>query len=494
MSTSILREYLVSLGFKVDEPSEKKFGKTLQTLDKRALNLGKSILGVATATQAMVTIFAFQMEKLYYASKLANSTAGSFQALKFAGAQVGVSGETMAAGIVSMNQAIRANPGLIGFLESLGVSTRGRKTPDIFLDFIDATKNYGPEVANQMAAMFGIDAQTLQLLQEGSAEIRKQMALREQMAKSAGVDTEAAAEAGKKYAQVIREITERLGVLKDVASLALLPLFQDMAKEFDGFLVRLTNVIGSIKTLQDLKDRFLLGAKRTLEEYGFGTKPAPTVGDAKPGLLDQAQSVVQGKYEDFMRWGGSKKFASAGAGAGRGYVNPAPVEGQGNEGASSLFARLEAQYGLPAGLLDRVWKQESGRGRNMLSKAGAKGHFQFMDPTATEYGVSDPNDLEDSATGAAKYWQWLLKRSGGDVRTAAAGYNWGIGNVQKYGLGKAPAETRGYMDAIGGASINQEINITVNGAGDANETARAVKEQQASINADLVRNLKPRVQ
>lgn len=165
---------------------------------------------------------------------------------------------------------------------------------------------------------------------------------------------------------------------------------------------------------------------------------------------------------------------------------------------SALFARLEKQYALPPGLLDRVWRTESNRGdpRFMRSSAGAKGHFGFMDPTAKEYGVKDPDDLQDSATGAAKYWADLLKKYDGDARKAAAAYNWGMGNMSRYGLGSAPKETRDYMDKVAGPAptLNQTNNITVTGATDPQGSARAVTEAMAESNAEAIRNFTPKVQ
>jgi hypothetical protein len=117
-------------------------------------------------------------------------------------------------------------------------------------------------------------------------------------------------------------------------------------------------------------------------------------------------------------------------------------------GSVALFAGLEKQYGLPTGLLDAVWKIESGRGQNMLSPKGAKGHFGFMDATAKQYGVANPNDLTQSATGAAKMYADLLKQTGGSLPAALAAYNWGIGNLQRKGLGAAPEETRGYIQKV----------------------------------------------
>lgn len=138
--------------------------------------------------------------------------------------------------------------------------------------------------------------------------------------------------------------------------------------------------------------------------------------------------------------------------------------------SAAMFKDLEAKYGLPSGLLDEVWRQESGRGKNMLSPKGAKGHFGFMDATAKQYDVKDPNDLAQSADGAARMYRDLLKQYGGNLPMALAGYNWGSGNLAKQGFGAAPTETRNYIDQItrnmgpramaGGGSSTSETNIT----------------------------------
>nr|WP_019210811.1 lytic transglycosylase domain-containing protein [Yersinia massiliensis] len=117
---------------------------------------------------------------------------------------------------------------------------------------------------------------------------------------------------------------------------------------------------------------------------------------------------------------------------------------------SGQFGKLEAQYGLPTGLLRSVATTESGGNQYAISGAGAKGLFQFMDPTARDMGLkgNDVYDPEKSANAAAKYLSQLLKATGGDLNKALAAYNWGIGNVQKKGLGNAPLETLNYIPKV----------------------------------------------
>ncbi|KII30219.1 hypothetical protein NL64_19020 [Pseudomonas fluorescens] len=113
----------------------------------------------------------------------------------------------------------------------------------------------------------------------------------------------------------------------------------------------------------------------------------------------------------------------------------------------ALFAQLEQKNGLPPGLLDAVWSAESSRGENMQSPKGAQGHFQFMPATAQQYGLDDPNNLQQSAGAAAKMLSDMMRQTG-SVPGALAAYNWGIGNLQRKGMQAAPAETRNYIQKV----------------------------------------------
>lgn len=108
---------------------------------------------------------------------------------------------------------------------------------------------------------------------------------------------------------------------------------------------------------------------------------------------------------------------------------------------------LEQQYGLPSGLLAAVMKQESAGNPDAASARGAQGIFQFMPDTAKQYGIN-PLDPSESAVGAARMYSDLSKQYNGDVPSMLAAYNWGSGNLNKYGLANAPQETRDYINKI----------------------------------------------
>lgn len=526
---AILREYLVALGFKVDETEKKKFSNELVGMDKKAIGLSKAVLGVAVAAQAMVATFAFQMEKLYYLSKRTDSTVGNIKAIAYGFGQVGLSADQMKTSLNSFAGAIRSNPGLTGLLNSLGVQVTGRDKADVMMDFVAQIRKMPPYVAERYAALFGMDPETLFTLSAGLEKLKAAQAIRKQMSADAGVDTEKAAAASMEYANSLREVWEKVGLLKDALAIQLLPTFRSFTKGLSENLTELTRWLIKFDSLSSAVSSFFKSdAERKLDiELGKAPKPGtaakpknfiewlttPVVDYTPPvnikgGPIDTA-TMARSLIPDWARRPENRNQAHtgaaySGAGGGRGFVNPGALAGtnpaplaQGSP--AKLFEELEAKYALPAGLLDRVWKRESNRGdkRYMLSSAGAKGHFGFMDATAKQYGVKDPNDLTQSATGSAKYFADLLKQNEGDLRRASAAYNWGPGNLQRYGLGRAPKETRDYMDAVAGPAsaptIKQENHFHINGAQDPKAVSREVANNQRSVNADMVRQFTPRV-
>ena len=161
----------------------------------------------------------------------------------------------------------------------------------------------------------------------------------------------------------------------------------------------------------------------------------------------------------------------------------------------AIMAADEEKYGLPAGLLDRMWGEESGRGKHLVSPKGALGDFQFMPDTAKAYGLTDPMDFRTSADAAAHYMADLMHQFQGNLPLALAAYNAGPGSVA---AGRFPAETRGYVSDImagrgragggqlaGDISLNTTVNVTGSGV-DPSSISNAV-------NAGLQRNIIPQL-
>jgi soluble lytic murein transglycosylase-like protein len=71
-----------------------------------------------------------------------------------------------------------------------------------------------------------------------------------------------------------------------------------------------------------------------------------------------------------------------------------------------------------------------------------------MPATAKRFGCKDADDPKKNVEAGTKYLSWLLKRFGGNVELALAGYNAGEGSVDKYKGIPPYAETQNYVTRI----------------------------------------------
>lgn len=102
--------------------------------------------------------------------------------------------------------------------------------------------------------------------------------------------------------------------------------------------------------------------------------------------------------------------------------------------------------GVPPQLALSVAQTESSLNPNAVSPKGAIGLFQLMPATAAQLGV-DPTNPTQNIKGGIAYLASLFQQFG-DWATALAAYNWGPGNVAKYGAAAAPASTQQYVSSI----------------------------------------------
>ena len=194
------------------------------------------------------------------------------------------------------------------------------------------------------------------------------------------------------------------------------------------------------------------GYIQDISNFGGLTKPKTGPGTQRNEFGEDVTPGRKRETKDYEKFYGVPKFSTHGS----------PKSGRKSLSTADFFKGLEDRYGLPAGLLYAAWGAESSYGKNMLSPAGAKGHFGFMDKTAKAYGLDDPNDLNKSALAAAKLFRDLLKEFHGDLKKAIAAYNWGAGNVEKHGVDRLPLETQKEIQRImaGIASHStSEVNI-----------------------------------
>ena len=110
---------------------------------------------------------------------------------------------------------------------------------------------------------------------------------------------------------------------------------------------------------------------------------------------------------------------------------------------------VERLHNMPALLLSRVAYQESRFRADIISgevtsHAGAVGIMQIVPQWHPDV---NPLNTDEAIEYAGNYLASLKKRTG-SWRLALAAYNWGIGNLKRHGIEKAPEETRNYIEEI----------------------------------------------
>lgn len=117
-----------------------------------------------------------------------------------------------------------------------------------------------------------------------------------------------------------------------------------------------------------------------------------------------------------------------------------------NSAIADQIQTAASAAGIPPSLALQVAQSESGLSNSAVSGKGAIGIFQLMPATAAQLGV-DPTDPTQNIQGGIAYLAQLFQQFG-DWATALAAYNWGPGNVAKYGAAAAPSSTQNYVSTI----------------------------------------------
>ncbi|WP_448952128.1 hypothetical protein [Labrys neptuniae] len=215
MSTDVIKEFLVALGFKVDATSEKKFQKAIEVAALKAQLLADAIEAIAKqavdvfkkmATDVEKTAAGF--EKLYYSSVRMQASAANIRDMGKAAEQLGSSADAAGGSLLSFTNTLKALPGAEGLLNGLGVSTRVhgkiRDHEQVLEDFIRKTGKMPTYLAMQYRQMFGIDEGFAQAINSG--EWDKIRARTVELRKKVGLDPNQAAKDSRTFMQGLRDV------------------------------------------------------------------------------------------------------------------------------------------------------------------------------------------------------------------------------------------------------------------------------------------------
>ncbi len=217
MNAETIKDFLVSLGFSVDDAGAKKFGSVLAGTTANVIKMGLAVEGAALSVVAFTAKIASGLDNLYWASQRTGATVQGIQSIGYAVSQVGGSVDAARSSLESLSRFIRNNPGAEGFLNRLGVQTRDasgnmRDMAAIFTGVGQKLSGMPYYRANQYAQMLGIDENTLMAMRRGVGDFSGQYSA---MAKAIGFNADEAALSSNRFMTSLKSLGEMAGMARD---------------------------------------------------------------------------------------------------------------------------------------------------------------------------------------------------------------------------------------------------------------------------------------
>uniref|UniRef100_A0A3B0M0P8 Membrane-bound lytic murein transglycosylase F n=1 Tax=Arsenophonus endosymbiont of Trialeurodes vaporariorum TaxID=235567 RepID=A0A3B0M0P8_9GAMM len=212
-----LRDFLISLGFKIDDSGMRKFQSVVTGVSVNVIKLGATVEGAALAVVGFTTQIAAGLDKMYWASQRTGASVNGIKALGYAASLTGSSAEAASGSLENLARFLRNSPGAEGFLNRLGVQTRDangnlQDMSAIFTRVGNKLASMPYYRANQYAQLLGIDENTLMAMRRG---INAFPADYQRMLKQTGFNADLAAKQSNQFMTSMKGLTGLFGILRD---------------------------------------------------------------------------------------------------------------------------------------------------------------------------------------------------------------------------------------------------------------------------------------
>lgn len=236
MSGDVIKEFLVSLGYKVDSSGEKRFTDGIKNATKTVTEIGLAAGAAAIAVGAAISKMADQLDTLYFSSQRTKASAENIQALGFAADQMGSSAGSARGALESIAKFMAINPGGENLIHSWGIQTRQtngelRDTTEIMVDLGKVFRQLGTPQAYRRAQVLGIDYPTMLAMMKGMDGFEERY---KQILARYGLDTNKAAEQSHQFMLGLRDLRANAEVLGMVIGTKLIGMFDELGYRWDS--------------------------------------------------------------------------------------------------------------------------------------------------------------------------------------------------------------------------------------------------------------------
>jgi hypothetical protein len=217
MNAETIKDFLISLGFDIDEAGGRKFEAVVSGVTLNVIKMGVAVEAAALTVVGFTTKIASGLDKLYWQSQRTGATANNIRAIGYAFSQAGGTVEGFNGTLDNVARFLRSTPGAEGFLRNLGIQTRDangklRDTAQLVTLVGDKLAKMPYYRANQYAQILGIDENTLLAMRRGVQGFTSDY---QGMLQATGFDSQKAAEQSNKFMTQMRGLTSLFGIMRD---------------------------------------------------------------------------------------------------------------------------------------------------------------------------------------------------------------------------------------------------------------------------------------
>ena len=308
----VIKEFLVALGFSVDEKSLKRYGETLKQTATDVMKFSAVVAAEATAIIAGVTKIAQGMEEMYYASKRTGASVENIKAFGFAIGQMGGDAQSAIASLENLARNMRNSPGFEGMFSSItGKGARDAKgnmrdMTEMFGDLAEAFKGMEYYQANAYAQAMGIDEKTLMAMREGVGKFSEEY---KKALKAAGLNSQDAAEKSKEFMNSLRGVMAQFELAATVVATKITPALTAIGKWMGDNAKLVTAVVTSFIALATTLTVVALAIKALALVGKLLAVAFSPVGLVVTAVLALG-AAIYALYDDYKTWanGGDSLF------------------------------------------------------------------------------------------------------------------------------------------------------------------------------------------
>jgi len=231
---AVLQEYMVQLGFRVDESAQRRFTDSLGNMTGLVMKLGSALAGAGAAVIKAVNNYAAQAEGMSYLSARTGETVKNLEAFTYSLSQLGMKPEQVLSALASIGDAMR-DVNNIGITTEFNQRWKGTLTEKLaqygqYLAGLDEmtrksqVAHFAPIISPELS---------LTLQRPGVAEGMKKYLETQQ---KIGVDPDKLAEDSKKLEQIARETRMKIDTVFKGMAQDLVPHMTDGFKELNKWL------------------------------------------------------------------------------------------------------------------------------------------------------------------------------------------------------------------------------------------------------------------